>query len=369
MMPRLCLIAAGVLAALVAVSEQAMSDAPRGLPPSWLELKKGTRAYTIFDAVSVCGSAQEWLEHTNNPTIKCAEKSGGVPVTIASDEIAKYDLGEGPFGGNEYGVFVRADDGSWSGWIYSGDLMPRIPAHTKLMIVPYEPFKTALLYADEDGTPLVDPNAPPAQDWEQESDRFTPAQKRALALTQTEELNKGMIVEFISQEPRNFHNLNLQIDRGDRVPNAIRRGWLSSVQAFLPDNQPLTLQPQIGYSFKSLNIGSLGHGTPITKGKLIGSIVTIDTTVPGCNSQEDMDRLQKFAKANDSVGLSAFVTPRLATGECVLLLLGDSVRIDATDNVLDHFCVRPKDQARCFWTLFGAMRNSLERLSRISPAQ
>jgi hypothetical protein len=304
------------------------------------------------------------------PVIKCVEKSGGMPVTIASDEIAKWDNGD--VLDADYGVFIRADDASWSGWIGSNELMPRIPPHTKLMIVPVVCSGTtclgALLYADQDGTPLVDPNAPQAQPPVGETE-VEAAQRRVLELTKTETLNNGTIVEVISQDPKNYKEDDLYVDRGDRVPNAIRRGWLSSGYVSLPDNQPLTFHPPIGYAFKRLNVGSDIHGTPITKGRLIGSIFTIDTTVPGCNSQNDMDRLEKFAKANDIVGLSAFVTPRLATGECVALLLGDSVRIDATDDLLNHFCVRPKDQARCFWTLFGAIRNSLERLSRISPAQ
>jgi hypothetical protein len=70
-----------------------------------------------------------------------------------------------------------------------------------------------------------------------------------------------------------------------------------------------------------------------------------------------MDRLLKFAKANDNLGMSAFVTPRIVTAECVLLLLGDSVRIDATSADFDRVCVRPRDQVKCFWTLNGAIKN------------
>jgi hypothetical protein len=336
------------------------SDLRSSLPPSWLELKKGTPAYTTSDSVSVCGTAQEWLKQYDS-AIKCAEKSGGVPVTIASDEIVKWDWHTSDNDNADYGVFIRADDASWSGWIGSNELMPRIPPHTKLMVATElcgieTCIPNALLYADQDDTPLtLDPNQAQSPD--------------PFVRTKTETLNKGTIVELILQDPKNAVADDLYIDRGAGVPNALRKGWLNSQNVSLPDDRPLTFQPPIGYAFKSLNVGSSKHGTPITEGRLIGSIVTIDTTVPGCNSQDDMDRLEEFAKANDSVGLTAFVTPRLATGKCVLLLLGDSVRIDATDNVLDHFCVRPKDQARCFWTLFGAMTNSLERLSRISPTR
>jgi hypothetical protein len=51
----------------------AMATSMSRFPPSWLELKKGTPAYTTDDSVSVCGTAQEWLKHTENFAIKCAD--------------------------------------------------------------------------------------------------------------------------------------------------------------------------------------------------------------------------------------------------------------------------------------------------------
>jgi hypothetical protein len=341
---RSVLIIVGMLAAVVVNAPAvAQSNTGRELPPSWLELKKGTPAYTGMegggDSVSVCGSQQEWLQHEST-YVECAQKTRGLPITIASDEFAKYHVGSV----DDYGVFIRADNAAWSGWISSSELTPRIPAHTKLMIVPHCYFPRppsretecwpVFLWANQDMAPLNPDHL--MQDTEK-----------------TETLDKGTIVEVISQDPKTG-KLDLYVDRGERVPQTIRKGWLSSIYVSLPDNQSLTFQPPTGYTFKNLNVGSFSHGLPVTSGRLIGSTATITTTIAAC-SQEDMDRLLKFAKAKDEFGLSAFVTPRIARGECVLLLLGDSVRIDATDEDLDRICVRPKDEAKCFWTLYGAI--------------
>jgi hypothetical protein len=87
-----------------------------------------------------------------------------------------------------------------------------------------------------------------------------------------------------------------------------------------------------------------------------GTYATITVTFPACDSQTDLDRLLEFAKAKDQLGLSSFVAQRMATKECVLLLLGDKVRIDATTSDLpQRICVRPAGQVTCFWALRGVI--------------
>jgi hypothetical protein len=92
---------------------------------------------------------------------------------------------------------------------------------------------------------------------------------------------------------------------------------------------------------------------------LIGKPATIKVTHVGCKTRADFDRLLKFQKANDALGIGQFDNRKLATGECVMLLLGDAVRVDDGD-VLDgaalaHICVRPEGQRVCFWTMIGAV--------------
>jgi hypothetical protein len=41
----------------------------------------------------------------------------------------------------------------------------------------------------------------------------------------------------------------------------------------------------------------------------------------------------------------------MAANECVILMLGDPVRIDATADLSNRVCVLPQGQRTCFWTL------------------
>ena len=212
---------------------QASKQEGRGPLASWLELRKGVHAYTGawgVDEVIVCNSAQAWLtakEAAPKPVKQCAKKMPrGLPVTIASDEIAKYDL----WGDFDYGVFIRADDASWSGWTSSSQLSPHIPANTQV---------TARIVKLPDGS---------------EISLYLTLDRENRILG---EILNNKIVEAVSQDPKSsWEDLYVSINNG---AGNVRRGWLNSTDVTLQGGRELTFQPPDGYRFKPENVGSFKH--------------------------------------------------------------------------------------------------------------
>src|SRR5205807_1591001 len=90
----------------------------------WLQLRQGVKAYTGDngggdDFLTVCPSAALYKKWFSSPTAvvpECNDKPRGVPVTIGSDEIIPERDVTGQVMPGMYTVFIKADDGSWSGW-------------------------------------------------------------------------------------------------------------------------------------------------------------------------------------------------------------------------------------------------------------
>jgi hypothetical protein len=91
---------------------------PPKIPPQWLALAQGVRAFTGDDgggasALTICPSVRlykRWFSDATAVVPECQEIPRGIPVTIGSDEV----VSSGLIG--EYFVFIRADKASWSGW-------------------------------------------------------------------------------------------------------------------------------------------------------------------------------------------------------------------------------------------------------------
>ncbi len=232
------LVSVAVVLVALEVGNPAMSQSHTGRP--WLELRKGIHAYTggpggsvlLGRAAVICDFAQAWLRSVvGRRDQQCAIKPKGLPVTIASDEIAKYDIGHE----SAYGVFIRADDSSWSGWTGSSQLSPDIPANTRLMVIPFELIHLA-----------PDKNSKPEE------------------VLAGEILDTGTIVELVSQDPKSDRYLYVTVDDG---AGNIRRGWLHPENVSLLDGQGLTFELPAGYRFKIENVGSFEHGAVETNGR------------------------------------------------------------------------------------------------------
>jgi hypothetical protein len=85
--------------------------------------------------------------------------------------------------------------------------------------------------------------------------------------------------------------------------------------------------------------------------RMTGIVTTMAKTQAACHSQADVDRLIQFAEVKDGHGISAFLSQRMAANECVILMLGETVTIDATADLANRVCVLPAGQRTCFWTL------------------
>jgi hypothetical protein len=84
---------------------------------------------------------------------------------------------------------------------------------------------------------------------------------------------------------------------------------------------------------------------------MTGTSTTMIKTQAGCQSQADVDRLIQFAERKDGYGIATFLAQRIAAKECVILMLGDPVRINATADLSNRVCVLPQGHPTCFWTL------------------
>ena len=227
----------------LAIGGSAMSQSDIALP--WLELRNGIHAYTggdeTFD-IAVCDFARAWLRFVQNQQNgirtdndkHCTVKPKGLPVTIASDQFAKWDFEND----SDYGVFIRTNNSSWSGWISSSQLDPQIPAHTKLMVNNVHAHMEVYL---------------------------APTQETAIGtfLDKSTILDKGTIVEVILESSSKEYlarNLYVSVNNG---AGDIRKGWLHSYEVSLPDGKTLTFQPPTEYRFKPENVGSLKHGVDV----------------------------------------------------------------------------------------------------------
>lgn len=93
-----------------------------------------------------------------------------------------------------------------------------------------------------------------------------------------------------------------------------------------------------------------------------GAYVTVTKTQAGCHSLVHLNKLIGFARVKDGRGTSAFLAERIAANECVILMLGDTVKIDATtDHLSNRVCVLPEGQRTCFWALSDGFNFTLER--------
>ena len=90
----------------------------------WLQLRQGVKAYTGDNGggdefLTVCPTAALYKKvvlHFSGVAAQCNDKARGVPVSIGSDEIIpERDVTDQVMPG-VYTVFIKADDGSWSGW-------------------------------------------------------------------------------------------------------------------------------------------------------------------------------------------------------------------------------------------------------------
>jgi hypothetical protein len=85
--------------------------------------------------------------------------------------------------------------------------------------------------------------------------------------------------------------------------------------------------------------------------RVTGIVTTMAKTQAACHAQSDVDRLIQFAEVKDGHGISAFLSQRMAANECVILMLGETVTIDASADLANRVCVLPTGQRTCFWTL------------------
>jgi hypothetical protein len=93
-----------------------------------------------------------------------------------------------------------------------------------------------------------------------------------------------------------------------------------------------------------------GYDEP-SNDSVTGAFTTTAKTQAACHSQADVDRLIQFSEVRDGHGISTFLAQRIAAKECVILMLGDRVRIDATADLSNRVCVLPQGQGTCYWTL------------------
>jgi len=84
---------------------------------------------------------------------------------------------------------------------------------------------------------------------------------------------------------------------------------------------------------------------------------TMTKTQAACHSQSDVDRLIDFAAVKDGHGISSFLAQRIAANECVILMLGDGVRIESRADLSNRVCVLPQGQRTCFWTLTSGVKS------------
>jgi hypothetical protein len=119
-------------------------------------------------------------------------------------------------------------------------------------------------------------------------------------------------------------------------------------QAILQDDHPPNVASFVvmaGYDEPGKN-----SGEP-RRDPMMGTSTIITKSQAACHSQADVDRLIQFAEVKDGRGTATFLAQRIAANECIILMLGDTVRIDATADLSNRVCVLPQGQRTCFWTL------------------
>jgi hypothetical protein len=147
-----------------------------------------------------------------------------------------------------------------------------------------------------------------------------------------------------------------------KILSAYAIGWLLllviavSIRAEASDTRnyfiPQNNTPNIGYLV--LVAGSDEPAKDSVEHRLdpmTGVSTTMTKTQAGCQSQADVDRLIQFAEGKDGHGIATFLAQRIAAKECVILMLGDPVRINVTADLSNRVCVLPQGYPTCFWTL------------------
>lgn len=186
----------------------------------WLQLRQGVKAYTGDngggdDFLTVCPTAalyKKWSSSPNAVVPQCNDKARGVPVTIGSDEVTPERDVSGQVMAGMYTVFIKADDGSWSGWTGSlGGLQPRIPPNTKVVVRPLA----------RSGTKSLFPNKTSAK----------------YEIT----LYSGAILQILVQKP---HTGRLYAQVTGNSPDVGKKGWIWPAGLSVSEgNSPLLFAP------------------------------------------------------------------------------------------------------------------------------
>ena len=128
------------------------------------------------------------------------------------------------------------------------------------------------------------------------------------------------------------------------------------------DNWPSASSGLIIVGYDEPNEDSVGR----LHNSTMGAAAIITKSQAACHSQADMDKVTQFAAVKDGHGAYEFLAERMAANECVILMLGDTVRIDAFENPSERVCVLPKGQQICFWTPSNGVNLNID-LNRSDP--
>jgi hypothetical protein len=158
---------------------------------------------------------------------------------------------------------------------------------------------------------------------------------------------------------RAMRSMELSIVKSQfKILSSYVKGWsllpviAISMWAVASDTDPQNKTPNIAHLVLVAGSDELGKDSVEQRlDPMPGASTTMTKTQAGCQSQADVDRLIQFAEAKDGHGIATFLAQRIAANECVILMLGDRVRINATADLSNRVCVLPQGHRTCFWTL------------------
>jgi hypothetical protein len=195
---------------------------PSKIPPPWLVLRQGVRAFTGDDgggasALTICPSVRlykRWFSDATAVVPECQEIPRGIPVTIGSDEI----VSSGLIG--EYFVFIRADKASWSGWTGSLGLHAYIPANTRAVVNTPSPQGSVSLFPDRTaaGGEIV--------------------------------LRGGATLQILSQDTKSGDRPDLYVEITGNSPDAGKKGWIHSLGLNVQGGGPLLFTTPSGAEWR-----------------------------------------------------------------------------------------------------------------------
>ena len=188
----------------------------------WLQLRQGVKAYTGDngggdDFLTVCPSLalyKKWSSSSVAVVPECKDRQRGVPVTIGSDEITPERDVSGQVMPGMYTVFIKTDDGSWSGWTSSLGLRPRIPPNIKVVVRPLTsrgepPSGTGLWFPDKTSS--------------------------------RSEINSGATLQILAQEPQTGR---LYVHVTGNSPDVGKKGWMWPLALHVSEgDSPLLFAP------------------------------------------------------------------------------------------------------------------------------